>query len=184
MSAPTLVAVTESQIDLSWAALTSPQNGNSDITEYILYWDNGGGTPNILLLEALQTTLSVTGLTGGTTYRFKVKARNIYGDGAFSSELAVLASDKPDKVDIPNVSIGAAETSVSVSWNLPDAHSSAITAYQVQLLKSDGTYSDSSDCNGTLTTVINARGCAIPMQNIVTLTSLSVDTLIKVRVRA
>ena len=86
-----------------------------------------------MLLEALQTTLSVTGLTGGTTYKFKVKARNIYGDGQFSSELSVLASDKPDKVDIPTVSIGATDTSVTVSWNLPDAHSTAITAYQIQL---------------------------------------------------
>jgi hypothetical protein len=72
------------------------------------------------------TTLSVTGLTGGTTYKFKVRARNVYGSGLFSSELSVLASDIPGTVAIPTVTIGATDTDVTFAWAAPLAHSSAI----------------------------------------------------------
>lgn len=105
MAVPVTVTVTEAQIDLSWSALTSPANGNSAVLAYNLYWDNGSGTTEIALLDALSTSLSVAGLTGGTNYRFKVRARNIYGSGAFSTELVVLASDIPDQIGIPTVTI-------------------------------------------------------------------------------
>jgi hypothetical protein len=40
------------------------------------------------------TTVSYTALslTPGTIYKFKVEARNIYGYGAFSSEVTILAA--------------------------------------------------------------------------------------------
>jgi hypothetical protein len=159
MDPPTLTAVTESQIDLSWTDVTTPANGNSDITLYSLYWDNGSGTSNIVLLEALQTTIQVTGLTGATTYKFKVKARNIYGSGEFSTELAVLASDIPDKMAIPTVTIAPTATQVVISWSEPDDHSATIDAYAIEFLKSDGTYEEDTidgNCNGADPAVVSA----------------------------
>ena len=184
MSAPVATAVTESQIDLSWTDLGSPDNGNSAITKYVLIWNNGGANTNIQLLEALQTTLQVTGLTGGETYKFMVRAHNIYGAGAFSSELVVVASDKHDKVDIPTVTIGTADTNVAISWTKPDEHSATIDAYEIQVQKADGSFEASSDCNGALQTVVDNLSCTIAMTNLVTLTSLPVDSVIKVRIRA
>jgi hypothetical protein len=64
--------------------LISPNNGNSDVTSYSLYWDNSSGTPNILLVKSLTNTFTVTGLTGGNTYLFVVQATNIYGTGELS----------------------------------------------------------------------------------------------------
>lgn len=96
MTVPTLTSVTEAAISIAWTALSSPDDGNSAILSYQVYWDNGSGTLTLNIQDALQTTLSVDGLTGGTTYRFKVRARNIYGYGPWSTQLAVLASDLPD----------------------------------------------------------------------------------------
>jgi hypothetical protein len=61
-----------------------------------LYWDNGSGTTNIELINSLVTSYTVTGLTGGATYMFMVRASNIYGYGAFSNVLSVVPSDIPD----------------------------------------------------------------------------------------
>ena len=68
---------------------------------------NGQGSPGILSYLA-------TGLTTGLSYRFKVRASNIYGYGSFSNELLVEAVDVPDKVDIPTVTLLTNETSIWV----------------------------------------------------------------------
>jgi hypothetical protein len=61
------------------------------------------------------TTFTVTGLTGGKNYSFKVRARNVYGYGQqFSSELIVQASDLPGQPNI--VSVGLDSTNVVISW--------------------------------------------------------------------
>ena len=98
MSVPTLVSVSTTSITVQWTAQSSPTNGNSAITTYNLYWDNGSGTTNIALIDSLVTSHTVTSLTGGTTYKFKVRSQNIYGYGAFSNELSVVASDVPDEM--------------------------------------------------------------------------------------
>jgi hypothetical protein len=85
MSTPVLVSKTETTINLSWTALTSPANGNSPVTSYNIYWDNASGTVNINLASGTFTSYTVTGLTGGLTYLFMVSAQNIYGAGSFSS---------------------------------------------------------------------------------------------------
>lgn len=186
MAVPVAVGVAEAQIDLEWTALSAPENGNSDVLAYSLYWDNGSGTTSIALLDALTTSVSVPGLTGGVTYRFKVRARNLYGSGVFSTELEVLASDLPDKTAIPSVTIGATETAVTISWTEPGDHAASITAYEILLLQSDGvTYStETTYCDGSDSSIVAALSCAIPMTTVASLTGLSVDSLIRVKVRA
>lgn len=65
-----------------WTALTGTQTGNSPILSYNLYWDNGSGSAIYELTDSFVTTFTVTGLTGGSNYIFKVRARNVYGYGA------------------------------------------------------------------------------------------------------
>jgi hypothetical protein len=182
MAAPAQTAVTEAQISIEWPALTSPDDGNSAVLAYTVYWDNGGGTPSLPLLDALQTSVSVDGLTGGTTYRFKVKARNIYGAGPWSTELAVLASDLPDQVAIPTVTLGASDTAVTVAWDAPADHAAPIDQYQVLLQAADGTYAEDTATCGAADAA--DRSCAIPMPTVLTLTGLAVDQLIRAKVRA
>jgi len=96
MSTPTQGPSSDTDIVVTWSALTLTATGNSDILSYNLYWDNGSGTTNIELTDSLVTSFTVSGLTGGATYLFKVRAKNIYGYGAFSSELPIVPSDVPD----------------------------------------------------------------------------------------
>jgi hypothetical protein len=70
MAIASLTSVAESQIDITWTPLSAPEDGNSAVTSYNVYWDNGGGSTTIALalVDSLTTTLSVPGLTGGSTY--------------------------------------------------------------------------------------------------------------------
>jgi len=60
-----VLSKTESEIVVSWTALTGLQTGNSEILGYVLYFDNSTGTTNLLLIETLSLTYIVSGLTGG-----------------------------------------------------------------------------------------------------------------------
>lgn len=176
-----IVQATDATIKLSWTSLTSPANGNSDITSYQVYWDK---TTANSLVDVAQNTLSNTlelsaplQFTAGRTYKFKVSAVNIYGESTvFSDVVDVNAYTKPGKPGVPTVSIGATETSVTITWAAPTSTGGkAIDNYEVSLKKSDGTYAATS-CSGVALT------CTVPMTTVKSLTGLSVDTLIQARV--
>lgn len=83
-----VVAKTETMIELLWNEITGVATGNSDITAYTLYWDDNTGNTDIMLTSgASEITYVVYGMTGGLEYRFKVTASNIYGEGLASEEL-------------------------------------------------------------------------------------------------
>ena len=85
-------AITTSyQIGLSWSA---PEfDGGSALIDYAIWYDSGVGSTFTELVNGL-TAVSYTALslTPGTTYQFKVKVKNIYGDSSFSSVVSILAA--------------------------------------------------------------------------------------------
>lgn len=90
-SAPTLLSATASganQITLTWAEASSP------VTYYLVSYRTPGdqqyGNPNIG--GAGTTSYTVTNLSGGETYYFKVRAGNGCMPGVFSNELSVSPS--------------------------------------------------------------------------------------------
>lgn len=90
MAVPVKVSGDQTQITLSWTALSSSADtGNSAITAYQLYWDNGSGSTSVLIYSGTGTTTTVTGLTSGTNYKFMVLAQNVYGFGSESSEVTI-----------------------------------------------------------------------------------------------
>ncbi len=86
---------------------SSPANGGSSIVGYQLLWDNGlDSTPSISLQDSLTTSFNVESamLTPGTTYKFALRARNVYGyASSISSVVSVTAIDVPDSIAIPSV---------------------------------------------------------------------------------
>ena len=85
------IVTTAYQIGLSWAA---PQfNGGSPLIDYSIWYDNASGS-NFTQLASELTSLSYTAfsMTPGSTYKFKVKVRNLYGFSAFSSVVRILAA--------------------------------------------------------------------------------------------
>ena len=49
----------------------------------------------VLASEITTTSYTVTGLTAGLTYRFKVESRNSYGFSILSSEVSILCATIP-----------------------------------------------------------------------------------------
>ena len=78
----------------------------------------------IELCDEIIEEFIVTGLVGGVNYKFKVRARNIYGYGAFSDEFILEASDLPGKPIEPTISLST--TFATVSWQAPSSHNAVI----------------------------------------------------------
>ena len=85
--APTSVAGTagSNQVALTWSAPAS--DGGAAITDYVVQYATSSGGVYTTFADAVSTALSatVTGLTSGSTYYFKVAAVNAVGTGAYSS---------------------------------------------------------------------------------------------------
>ena len=64
------------------------------------------------------TTYTVTGLNAGTTYKFKVQARNIYGLSDYSVEVLILAAQLPDATAAPTTIVLA--SNVLIQWTTPN----------------------------------------------------------------
>jgi hypothetical protein len=73
------------QVRLSW--LLPASNGGSAITDYIIQRSPNGTSSWVTVNDGVRTTTTytVTGLTGGTRYHFRVQARNAAGIGAASN---------------------------------------------------------------------------------------------------
>ena len=93
----------------SWKGWTSAGNANADYPEY-----------------------TVTGLTNGTTYQFKVRARNVIGAGESTSVLSETPkAQKPAKPTGLSATAGSTTGSVELSWTAPNDGGSPITGYKV-----------------------------------------------------
>ncbi len=95
------IDTTTSQISVYWIALSSPQNGDSSVTSYNLQWDAGTSGISWINLQGfspLSTVLSyivTTGVNTGVTYQFRLRSRNIYGWGPYSSTISIKAATVP-----------------------------------------------------------------------------------------
>jgi len=181
---------TDVTLTMNWLPLSGVGAGASPVIAYSLLWDAGDGNlaadAFLELRDALVTSHTVTPVQGGKKYRFKVRARNIYGHGVNSTVTEVIPDDKPGKTPIPTVQLSPTQpTEVEVSWPAPDAHSSVITRYEILFLHANGDFAaELTRCNGTDATVVADRKCSVPMSTLRTLTARPRDSLIRVKVRA
>ena len=73
-------------------------NGGTEIIDYRVSFDQGTGS-NIFFILANSLVLKeyvATGLTSGTTYTFKVQARNSFDFSVYSATLKVLCAFVPE----------------------------------------------------------------------------------------
>lgn len=154
MAAPTEDAsCTDVTLTMNWVALTGIDAGSSAVIAYSLYWDAGDSAAVTFteLTDALVTSFTVNAVEGGRAYRFKVRARNIYGYGEYSAVTVVTPDDKPGKTAIATVALSATTpTEVEVSWPLPNDHSSVITSYEILFMLANGDFAhELTRCDGT-----------------------------------
>jgi len=116
-------------VQLSWTAPAS--NGGSTITGYVVVPYIGVTAQTARTFASTATTQLITGLTNGTTYRFKVRARNVVGLGPLSTfSLPVTPVTVPGAPAIAGAIAG--DGAVSLSWTAPaSTGGSPITGYAV-----------------------------------------------------
>jgi hypothetical protein len=126
--------VAPGQVKLAWTAPAS--TGGAAITDYVIEssLDGTNWTP---VNDGTSTTTSytVSGLTNGTAYTFRVSAKNTVGVGSPSSTVSATPAGEPDAPIVtatvaPNDGVGSGE--VKLSWPAPANNGSPITAYRIE----------------------------------------------------
>jgi hypothetical protein len=178
----------ETQMVISWTALSSATDiGNSAILAYNLYWDTGAGTSaTTSLYEGLTTSYTLTGLTSGRNYKFKIRARNVYGYGSFSTEVTLQASTLPGTVTTITTQYGT-YPNVEIVWSPPASNGgTAITKYQILIWNpTTSTYvEDMSYCDGSTATVFNNLKCSFTVNYLMSAYTYTRGTLFRAMVRA
>ena len=104
-------------------------SGNSDILTYRLWFDDGTGTVNIILMDSLYTNFIAEGLDGGQDYIFQVQASNIYGYGDLSDPVTIAPRDIPSQIPLNSFSVANSALNVVITWSSPNSNYDDITAY-------------------------------------------------------
>lgn len=72
-------------------------------------------------------------MAGGLSYKFRVRAGNIYGFGEWSEIAEFKASQEPQQIISSSISTVNDGLSVTVTWDEPDDNYSDITEYLIEI---------------------------------------------------
>ena len=138
--APTGLTATQgvAEVDLAWTAPAS--DGGAALTDYTVEYSSDSGSTWTTFEDGTSTTGSttVTGLSNGTTYVFRVSAANAVGTGAVSDSASATTVSEPDPPTGLSATAGIEE--VALSWTAPSSNGgSAITDYTVEYSSDSGT---------------------------------------------
>lgn len=113
----------------------------------------------LTLINALDTSHVIVGITEGAYYRFKVQAVNIYGAGPVSTAQSIRASDVPSQMNAPVTSRN--QLNLVVDVNEPNNNGAALLEYEILLLnKNTNAYvEDTTYCDGSTNSTISSRQC-------------------------
>jgi len=103
-------------VTVEWTAPSS--TGGSAITDYVIQSCNSAGTSCVTFNDGVSTNLyaKVTGLTNGTTYRFKVAAKNSTGTSAYSALTSAIAPRPP--LQNGSFEVDAVDSTTITGWDL------------------------------------------------------------------
>jgi len=119
----TATAVSSSQINLSW----TDASNNESVFKIERKTGTEGSYVQIDLVGANATTYSDTGLTAGTTYYYRVRAYNSFGDSTYSNEAnATTTAVAPTATTNPATNITANSATLNATVN---PNGSATTVY-------------------------------------------------------
>lgn len=134
--------------------------------DYKLFFDNALGIWQTLDSSITTLTYTAINLTPGLRYKFKIQSRNAFGYSVDSLVTEILAAQEPAQPLAP-ITTFQRET-VLIEWVAPNDLGSSITAYNIYIKKSDGTFSlELNDCDGTDTTIISDTACTILVSTLI-----------------
>jgi predicted outer membrane repeat protein len=102
-----------SSVALSWSAASN--DGDSPITDYVIEQNSGSGWVRVVDGVSTATSFTVTGLTNGTSYQFRVSAVNAVGSGVVSAASASVTPTAPTAPTAPAV-LAATGSSPAAGW--------------------------------------------------------------------
>ena len=154
--APTAVsgsAASATSVSLSWTAPSS--NGGASITDYtIQYSSNSGSTWSTWSHTAsTSTSQTVTGLSQGTSYIFRVAAVNSVGTGSYSSNSSSVTTWGVPGAPTSVSGSSTVNNQVALSWTAPASNGgTSITDYVIQYSSNSGsTWTTFADGTSTST---------------------------------
>jgi len=135
-AAPTTVTAVagNASATISW---TAPSNGGSALTGYTVtpYLGTQAQAATTVTGAPPATSTTITGLTNGSAYTFKVAATNAVGTGPQSSASNAVTPTAPITPTAPaaptNVTATAGNASAALTWTAPPNGGSTITKYTV-----------------------------------------------------
>ena len=150
--APTGLAAVpaNTRVGLTW---TAPDSGGATITDYIIEYSADAGSSWTVFADGTGTaiTATVTGLTNGQAYSFRVSATNSEGD----SDASDVVTGTP-VTTVPDAPTGLAavpaNTRVGLTWTAPDSGGATITDYIIEY---------SADAGSSWTVFADGTGTAI-----------------------
>ena len=117
----------DAQVSLVWSVPVS--DGGSVITDYVVEFNDGGSWTMFADGTSTSASATVTGLTNGQAYAFRVSAINIVGTGTVSTvSTAVTPATTPSAPTI--TAISPSNGSLSVAFTAGANGGSAITTYK------------------------------------------------------
>lgn len=104
-----------------------------------MQWDeasNGASWKNLIGFSPSSlalTTVLTNGVSGGLTYKFRVRARNVHGWGSFSTETSIKAAQIPNQMSTVLTSIDVPTGAVLITWTKPHDGYQSITNYLIEI---------------------------------------------------
>lgn len=117
----------KTRIKADWAKIVSPNDGGSEVLSYQLEMDDGEGGDFVVLVGGgasedeyfLKLTYTVySGISEGSTYRFRYRSLNSVGWSDYSPITYIMAASVPEKPAAPQL---AAVTSTGITLSLSPA---------------------------------------------------------------
>lgn len=166
---------TNKQLVVDWNYLPITRIGKSPVTSYNLWWDEGSNGEFWYSLIGIsepilaQSSFTVTnGVLEGQDYKFKVRARNIWGWGPFSPIATIRASTVPNAPTSIITSYDATTGDFKITWSLPKNNGDVVTEYKIEIYSNPNSAwnTELSTCDGANSDVVLYRTCSIPVNTL------------------